>query len=134
MKTFAVILASPGSRERIEDVASVVARDGSGSFGVLAGAYRRVTVLSWGLLSFRKGDGTREYLAVAGGVFHFSENLLRIATTAYFRTRNFEEIPSLLETELRRREEGIRKTRSSLHSLDLELMKRLTSLTEGGSP
>lgn len=134
MKTFNLILASPASTERIEDVESVTARDASGSFGVLAGAFRRVTVLSWGLLSLRKGDGTREYLAFAGGVFLFSGNLLRIATTSYFRTKNVEEIPSLLEHDLVRREEANRKTRSSLHSLDLELMKRLTSLTEGGIP
>ncbi len=132
MKTFSIVLASPRMSERISDVASVTARDPSGSFGVLATACRRLTALSYGLMTIRMADTTVEYVAAAGGVFIFADNELRIATTNYIRTRDFQEIPEILDSRLKREEENIQEIKESLHNLDEEMLKRVARM--GRSP
>lgn len=128
MKTFLLLLSSPDMSERILDVASVTARDDSGSFGTLAGAFRRLTALSFGLITLRKSDRTVEYIAVAGGVFYFVDNVLHIVTTHYVRTGDPGEIPDILDRRLRKEEEGIKEIKASLHSLDDEMLKRLAMI------
>jgi F-type H+-transporting ATPase subunit epsilon len=131
VRTFTLVLASPTHCDRIEGVLSVTARDSSGSFGVLPGAFRRVTALAFGLATVRKSDGSVEYLAAAGGVFYFLENELRISTTNYIRIPDVHEIPEVLDQRLRRQEESIREIKDSLHHLDEEMLKRLAKIGRG---
>jgi len=134
MKTFLLLLSSPGISERIEEVASVTARDVSGSFGTLAGAFRRITALSFGLVALRNSDQTVEYIAVAGGVFYFVDNVLHIVTTHYIRTKDPGEVPEILDQRLRKEEEGIKEIKASLHSLDDAMLKRLAMIGRADSP
>lgn len=131
MRTFALVLASPAHCERIEDVVCVTARDSSGSFGVLPGAFRRLTTLVFGLATIRKSDDTVEYLAAAGGVFYFLDNVLHISTTNYIRISDVQDIPGILDQRLRRQEENIREIKDSLHHLDEEMLKRLARIGWG---
>lgn len=132
MRTFTVHLASPSRLDRIDGVASATARDASGSFGILPGACRRLSALVYGLATFRKADGTIEYLAAAGGVLYFQGDALRISTTNYIRIANIREIPEVLDQRLRRQEDSIREIKDSLHQLDEEMLKRLARMGRGG--
>lgn len=49
-------LQSATQYERVDDVTSFVGEDGSGSFGILAGHARAMTLLSFGLARFRIGN------------------------------------------------------------------------------
>lgn len=119
---------SPVQLDQIDDIESFTAKDASGSFGILANAYRRITALSFGMATLRKADGTSEYLALPGGVLYFASNELRIATTTFVRSRNRDEITTALEKKIRVEEETIRDLKRSLHQLDEEILKRLSSM------
>ena len=128
MNTFRLRLMSPVQLDQIDDIESFTAKDASGSFGILANAYRRITALSFGMATLRKADGTSEYLALPGGVLYFASNELRIATTTFVRSRNRDEITTALEKKIRVEEETIRDLKRSLHQLDEEILKRLSSM------
>lgn len=129
--SFTLTLITPVKREQIDDVISFVAKDASGSFGILANAFRRITALSFGMASLSRSDGTTEYLALPGGVLTFSRNVMRIATTSFVRSRNRDDITSALETKIRTEEEGISEIKRSLHQLDEEILKHLSLFSRG---
>lgn len=129
MNTFIIELQSPVSGcEKFADVISFKGRDSSGSFGILANAEKRITVLSFGLASFQKKTGSKEYLAIPGGVLYFENNFLHIATQNYFHSASYSEITNALETKILTAESEIQKTKQSLRRLDQEILKRLTQL------
>ena len=128
MKTFLLHLMSATRSEWIPDVVRFTGRDTSGSFGILANASRRMTVLVFGLAHLQDAAGKVEYLALPGGVLYFVDNELRIATTKFVRSPEVDEISAALESQLRQDEEGLRDIKQSLHRLDEEIMKRLYEL------
>lgn len=130
--TFKLSVISPVRRDQLDDVVSFTARDASGSFGILANAYRRVTALSFGMASLVRSNGVSEYLALPGGVLYFSRNNLTIAATSFVRSQDMSEIASALEKKIRTEEEGIREIKRSLHHLDEEILKRLSFFSRGG--
>ena len=117
---------SRSDRNRFPDVVQFTGRDTSGSFGILANASRRMTVLVFGLAHFQECDGQGRIFRVArrGPLFHETIEL-RIATTKFVRSGELEEISAALEGNLRQEEEGLHDIKQSLHRLDEEIMKRL---------
>lgn len=132
MNVFRLRLMSPINMEEIEGIVSFTAKDASGSFGILANAFRRITALSFGMASFRKSDGSTEYLALPGGVLYFMSNDLKIATTSFVRSRDAKEISSALDHKIRIDEDNIRELKRSLHQLDEEILRRLSSMSRRG--
>jgi F-type H+-transporting ATPase subunit epsilon len=114
--------------ESISGVWRFTGRDASGSFGILADAQRRLTVLVFGLAHFQRAEGGIEYLALPGGVLYFLKNELVIATTSFVRSPGLEEVSAALDRQLRQKEEGLREIKRSLHRLDEEIMKRMYEL------
>jgi F-type H+-transporting ATPase subunit epsilon len=129
MKTFRLHLMSATRSEWIPDVIRFSGRDAAGSFGILANAARRMTVLVFGLAHWQDAAGKVEYLALPGGVLYFVNNELRITTTKFVRSPELEEISAVLDQQLRQEEEELRDTKQSLHRLDEEIMKRMFELT-----
>ena len=66
MNTFLLHLQSATQYERIENVLSFVGEDDSGSFGILPGHARMMTLLGFGLARFRVTDQDWEFLALPG--------------------------------------------------------------------
>lgn len=128
MSSFRLHLQSPTRAETIDGVVSFTGKDKSGSFGILAHAFKRITALSYGMATLRKADGTTEYLALPGGVLSFKSNELKIATRSFVRSSNADEITEALSNQIRKNEESIRGTKQSIHRLDDELLHRLTSI------
>ena len=125
MKTFRLHLMSATRSEWIPDLIRFTGRDAAGSFGIMANAFRRIAVLSFGLAHFETAGGAVEYLAMPGGLLYFVDNELRIATTHFVRGPGLEEVSEALDRQLRSEEEALRDIRQSLHRLDEEMMKRM---------
>jgi F-type H+-transporting ATPase subunit epsilon len=121
-------IQSAKSVERFTDIVGFQGRDSSGAFGVLANAERRMTVLSFGLHSFRYQDHTVEYLALPGGLLYFRDNELLITTQNYVRDRDMKTITLSLQKEIHASEAALQDTKRSLRRLDDEIIRRLSRL------
>ena len=128
MKTFRLNLMSMTRSESIQDVVRFTGRDAAGSFGILANASRRMTVLVFGLAHFQNAAGQAEYLALPGGLLYFSENELHITTTTFVRSAGLEEVSAALDRQLRQEEAELHEIKQSLRRLDEEVMKRMYEL------
>ena len=128
MNTFTLHLFAADRYERIEEVASFVGEDKSGSFGLQARHDRFMTALTFGLARLLLADGSREYLGLPGGLLYFVDNELRISTRRYLRDTNADNLAQALTRELLDEEQALNETRRKLHRLEAEMLKRLAQL------
>lgn len=128
MSTFTVSLLASDRGETVADVVSFTGEDGSGSFGILARHERFMTALTFGLARMTFADGSREYLALPGGLLYFADNVLRISTRRYLRDRDVERITRALTHDLLEEEQALRATRRKLHRLEAEMLRSLARL------
>ena len=133
MKEFTLRLQSAGQSEQIDGVASFVGEDDSGSFGILPGHARMITVLTYGLARFRVAQEPWVYIALPGGVLYFVRNELRISTRRYFKDSDYHRISGVLLDRLLGEEEEIRTTRMSLNRLEQEMFRRLRDMALGAA-
>ncbi len=131
MSAFALILQSPTLSQRIEGVISLVARDHSGSFGVLAGHARMITLAEAGLLRFRRGDNTWEYAACAGGLLYVRGAETVVCTSRFVTGTDYHRLTETLETQLRAERESLKLQRSHVAQLEEEMVRRLWRLHHG---
>jgi F-type H+-transporting ATPase subunit epsilon len=125
---FTLFLESATSSERIEQVASFVAEDASGSFGILPGHERFVTALVFGLARFRAVDGEWQYLAAPGAVLYWRDDELHFSTRRYVRGADAESIGAVLNEQLMAEEQALQAVKDSLRGLEEEMHKRLWQL------
>ena len=125
MKPFSLVVQDAMHVERFDQVASFVGWDDSGSFGILAGHGRFMTVLSWGLARFQTMDDVWHYLALPGGLLYFVENTATISTRRFLRDDDADRISRALEEQLLVEEDGLRTMKQSLRLLEEEMFKRL---------
>lgn len=128
MKTFRMHIMSSSQTETVDDTESFVASTEDGQFGILAHAGRRMEILKYGLARFRRQTGDTEYLALAGGILYFLDNVLFLATSSYIRHRDYNVIGSLLDERIRIDEQQIQDMKRSLHRIDQEILRKLTQL------
>ena len=102
MSAMVLELRSPGAGERVEGVHSFVAEDASGSFGLLPGHARFMTVLEPGLARFRTDNGAWQYIALPGAVLNLAADQLVLATRYYVRGDDYARITRLLDEALAR--------------------------------
>lgn len=125
MSPFTLLVQDATHLERFDEVTSFVGWDESGSFGLLAGHERFMTVLSWGLARFQTRDERWHYLALPGGLLYFRQNTARISTRRFVRDDDLDRISRSLEEQLSVEEEGLRSVKQSLGRLEEEMFKRL---------
>ena len=128
MSSFSVHLLAANHSERIEGVTSFVGTDKSGSFGLLPGHERFMTVLDFGLARVRCAGDRWEYLGFPGGLLYFLDNECRISTRRYLRDTDVTRIAQSLTRELLEEEQALDETRHKLHRLEAEMLKRLAEL------
>ena len=131
-QTFTLMLRDSSSAKRIDGVVSFVGEDASGSFGILPGHARIMSILELGLARFRRADEPWQYLAMPGAVLYFKDNLLSLSTRRYFIDDDYERITDTLTSQLLREEEALQEVRQSLAQLEQEILKRLLKLGGGG--
>ena len=132
MSDFTLTVRDSSGEQRFAAVASFVGADSSGSFGILAGHERFVTVLAVGLAKFRTADGPWRYLALPGGVLYFDRNELTLATRRSIVGDDYRAISGALEQELLAEERALVAIKSSLHQMEEQVLKRLWRLERRG--
>jgi F-type H+-transporting ATPase subunit epsilon len=132
MTGFVMHLQSATQYERVDDVTSFVGEDDSGSFGILAGHARAMTLLSFGLARFRIGSRAWQYLALPGGLAYFVDGQLYLSTRRYLRGPDYEELSAALRRELRAEEDALREVKQSMRKLEEEMFRRLWKIGRSG--
>lgn len=128
MTGFRLELNSPTQATAVEGVSSFVGVDDSGSFGIMAGHQRFLTLLEFGLARYRPGTGPWQYLAVPGGLLYFRDNRLRISTRRFVVDSDCGRVSQQLQAALRREEDALKVTRESMRQLEQAMFKRLWTL------
>lgn len=125
MKVITVHLQSPSRYERIDSVTSFVGIDASGSFGILAGHERMMTVLESGIMRLRLVGGGYEFLAVAEGLLYFVDNELFISTRKFLKDEDHESLAERFNRMLSGEREEARAMRETIRQMEEELLKHL---------
>ncbi len=117
---------------KVEGVTSFIGEDESGSFGILAGHVRFMTVLVLGLARYRCGEKPWQYLALPGAVLYFADNVLSLVCRHYLVDENYDRISKRLSEELIAEERQLREVRQSLISMEEALLKRMWEMQRQG--
>jgi len=125
VKGFTVVLQDATHAERIEGVTSFVGEDAAGSFGILPGHARTMTVLVIGLARFRRDDEAWQYLALPGGVLYFRGDELTISSRHFLRDDDYTRISVALKEQLLAEETRLQSVKQSLHQMEAELLRRM---------
>ena len=128
MKTFVLHLQSATRYERIEGVTSFSGQDGSGSFGILPGHARMMTVLTFGLARFQVGNSGWQYLALPGAIVYFVENQLFLNTRRYLCGNDYETVRTALGEQFVIEKRELEKTKESLRRLEEEMFRRVLEM------
>lgn len=129
MRMFTLVLSSATRSERIGEVLSFVGEDASGSFGILAGHGRMMTILAPGLARFRGVDQNWRYLACPGAVLYFYNDSLSISTRRYLLDDDYERIADALERQLLEEENQLRTMKESLRHMEEQVLKRMWEMS-----
>jgi F-type H+-transporting ATPase subunit epsilon len=132
MNSFILHLQSATQYERIENVVSFIGEDDSGSFGILPGHSRMMTLLVFGLARFRIINQEWEFLALPEALGYFVNGEFYLNTRRYLRGKDYEEISIALRQELLAEEEALREVKQSMRRLEEEMFKRLWKVKRGG--
>ena len=121
------------SATRLGPLASLVAQDASGQFGILPGHIALVTVLEPGIFRFRMGGATAwSYGACAGGLLycqdHSEGTQVQIVSRRFLLGEVPEELQDLLEGMLASEHSLRMSTRDSLAQLEQAFYKRVQAL------
>jgi F-type H+-transporting ATPase subunit epsilon len=133
--TLSLMLLDGREATRIDGVASLVAGDASGQFGLQPGHEALVTVLEPGLFRYRLvGSETWTWCACAGGMLSCRHEagaaIVRIVSRRFLRGADAEALQSQLDVLLQR-EHGMRvSTRESRDQLELAFYKRMQQLAQ----
>lgn len=132
MNAFPMHLESTTQYDRVERVISFIGEDDSGSFGVLPGHARMMTLLRFGLARFRVLGEDWEYLALPGALAYFLDGEFHLSTRHYLRGKDYDRISAALEQELLVEEDNLQVVKQSLRRLEEEMFKRLWKLKRTG--
>lgn len=132
MSAITLHLQSAARVERIDGVTSFVGRDASGSFGILPGRARFMTVLDYGLARFLDAGGVWQYLACPGGILYFVADELFVNTRRYLLDSDFGRISAVLAGQLAQEEAALQSVKDNLQRLEQELFRRLRRLDRWG--
>ncbi|CAE6941385.1 epsilon subunit [Vibrio sp. B1FLJ16] len=125
MSSFVLNLLDATHTEEIMDVTSFVGEDQTGSFGLQANHSRFMTVLSTGIAKYRISDGDWKYLAAAGGVIYFKNNVLTLCTYRFLLDDDYSRISQALERQLLTEKQKLQTFKESLHQIEEAVLMRL---------
>ena len=128
MKTFSMTLQDATHVETMQGIISFVGEDLSGSFGILSGHARMMSILVMGLARFRRADGPWQYLAQPGALIYFHDNMLSISTRHYFLDEDYMRISEVLQQKLLAEEEALHSVKTSLQHMEEEVLKHMWQL------
>jgi F-type H+-transporting ATPase subunit epsilon len=122
---FVLRLQDATRAEEITGVTSFVGEDASGSFGILPGHARLLTVLVTGLARFSVGPDSWQYLAVPGALLYFQDNVLTLSTRRYLLDADYMRISQALQQQLLAEEAQLHAMTTSLHRMEEAMLQHL---------
>ncbi|HNQ91744.1 MAG TPA: F0F1 ATP synthase subunit epsilon [Alphaproteobacteria bacterium] len=131
MNGFSLHLQSAPLTETLVNVTSFIGADKSGSFGLMAGHERMMTVLEPGLCRFRPENGEWQYVAVTGGILYFNDGNLCISTRRYIRGEDYRTVSDAIRDILSAEEAVMHDLKGSISRLEQEMTRRLWRLQHG---
>ena len=133
MTSFTLTVQDSLHADQFAGVTSFVGTDASGSFGILPGHARFVTVLGVGLARFRAEDAPWTYLALPGAVVYFDNNRLTLSTRRYLVGDDYTQISAALAEQLVVEEQELKAVKESLHNMEEQILKRLWNVERGAA-
>lgn len=125
MTGFVLQLQSSENLRQFENVRVFCGTDLSGSFSILSGHRRFITVLEYGLAKFRCHDQAWQYLALPGAVLYFNDNHLSLSSRMFLLHEDYQVISQHLNERILRDEAELKTVRQTLHQMETEILKRL---------
>lgn len=132
MSAFRLRLCDATRAEEFDGIVSFVGEDASGSFGILPGHARFMTVLTTGLARFRAADARWKYLALPGGVAYFCDGVLTIGTRRYLLDDDYDRVSRALRVRLLAEERTLADMKRSLRTMEEEILRRLWEMGRRG--
>jgi len=132
MTAYTLHLQSATQYDRRDDVERFVARDASGSFGLLARHERMMTVLGFGLARFCTAQEAWHYVALPGAVAYFVDGALYVSTRRYVLGDDYRAVAAAVGETLLAEERALTSLKTSVNRLEHEMMRRLWRLGERG--
>lgn len=129
MNSFHLRLQDATHAEDIPRVRSFVGEDTSGSFGIMAGHCRTLSVLTMGLARFQVEGGNWRYLAMPGAVLYFHNNRLTLSSRRFLVDDDYERVSEALRQQLLAEEEQLHSLKESLHNMENAVFRRLWELS-----
>jgi F-type H+-transporting ATPase subunit epsilon len=133
MKSFSLLLQDAIHMKSFDRLVSFVGEDASGSFGILAGHARMMTVLVMGLARFRLVDDSWYYLAQPGALLYFNDNRLVVSSRHYIVDQDYNRISRQLQQQLLAEELALDSMKQSLQNMEDEILKRLWEMRRSES-
>lgn len=133
MKTFVLTIYSPFAKLTIDDATSFVGIDASGSFGILAGHERLITILEFGFVTVHRRDHGVKYIALPGGTLYFEKNTLKLVTNRYFVGDDDKELNAQLRGQIASEETKLRDLKESVRKMEESMVKQLYRREREGS-
>ncbi|TFE70082.1 hypothetical protein A7Q09_04700 [Methylacidiphilum sp. Yel] len=126
MQTFELVMIDSTKELRCKNVTLFHGSDRSGQFGIMARHQTFMTSLLLGLCwFFTIDDPLPTYVALSGGILHFSRNILSIVTPHFFVDKDMQKISINLERELKIEEQQRKEMRERAKNLEKEMLKRM---------
>lgn len=92
MKGFTLIVQDTTHSERIEGVVSFVGEDASGSFGILAGHARMMSILVVGLARYRRSNAPWQNLIMPSGALYFCDDVRTVGTRHFLQDSDYTPV------------------------------------------
>jgi F-type H+-transporting ATPase subunit epsilon len=125
MKRFTLQLLDSTRSEEIPDLSAFIGEDASGSFGILAGHDRFMTLLLAGLARFRVDTGPWTYIAMPGALLSFNHNRLILSTRRYLIDDDYTRINRALHEQLLAEEQKLLGIKQSLQHMEESVLRKL---------
>ena len=129
MKEFTLVLRGTSQHKVIEGVTSFVGEDATGSFGILPGHGRMMTVLIFGLARFCVKNSSWQYLAMPGAVLYFVNNKLTLNSRSFLLSDDYDYLSKTLLQSLLTEEEKLSSIKNSLRHMEENILRRLRDIS-----
>ncbi|HEY9683043.1 MAG TPA: hypothetical protein V6C86_15810 [Oculatellaceae cyanobacterium] len=124
-------LQSPECYKRVDGMTSFVASDESGSFGILPGHERMMTVLTAGIARIFLLKSGAEYLGLPECFLYFVDNELFISTSMFLRDKDYANLTRALKKKIDEEAQLRLEMKETIRRVEAALLKEmLRSSTE----
>lgn len=130
MKSFSLRLLDPAQVQCIKAVISFVAEDASGSFGILPGHARLITVLNPGLARFRTEGAGWRYIAMSSATLYFVGDELQLSGQRFLLCADYQSIQQALQVTLAQEQKALASLTRNVRRVEEEMLRRLSRLED----